>query len=103
MTDTEWTVEEMAVLLDAAPAAPSTMQRVTRSHRVDPAFAQSIKEQFTKERRERAALEARVTGLEGELATVRAEVGVEKRVGNLLDRVQRLEAAHGTSLRSVVG
>jgi hypothetical protein len=83
----------------AIPAAP-----VTRSHRVDRVgpLAEAVREQLRRERRERAELERTVETLRHDIATLRGEVAVEKRVADLLDRIARLEASsRGGPLRSV--
>jgi hypothetical protein len=102
-----WSPQDLDALYaayDAAPAAP--LAPVTKSAPATPApaygpLAEAVREMFRRERAARAALERRIESLERELAATRAELGVERRVGNMLERLQRLEAASGTTLRNV--
>jgi predicted nuclease with TOPRIM domain len=82
-----------------APAAPVTRP----SQHVDlMPLATAVREKFREERRERAELEREVSALKSELATVRAEVALEMRIRNILDRLDNLEARpRGAGLRAV--
>jgi hypothetical protein len=102
MSDTEWTVEEMAALLDAAPLPP-TPQSVKPPARTPSPFAQALRDQFRAERAARHELEAQVADLQREVMELRSEIGVQQRVAGLAVRLERLEAASGKTLRSVVG
>jgi hypothetical protein len=105
-TGTDWTVEEMCAEFGvsqtraqrAVPAAPAP-----QAFKPSP-LAEAVREMFRRERAARATLERRIESLERELATTRAELGVERRLAEALERLDRLEAAsRAVPLRSVSG
>jgi len=85
-----------------APPAPVTRSSSGRSPPIGPdhPLVTSIREQLHRERTARLALERRLGGLKQELAMLKAELGHERKVADMLERIQRLEASR-TSLRSV--
>ena len=90
-TDPRW--RELAAALREPPQRSA---RVTRSARsappVDPAFAAAVKQQLRQRDRRIEALEADVAALRNELSTAR-------RLDELVNRLDRLEASPRSGLR----
>ena len=96
MSDTtEPTPEDHAwvrAALDALPAAP--VRRAARSSPVDPAFAASVRQQLHKRDRE-------IETLRTELRELRAEIAVARKLDEIMNRLDRLEASPRSGLRAV--
>lgn len=83
-----------ARLFAAGSPAPVARSARPRTPQIGPdsAFAQSIAEQFARHKRDRLELERQVADLQRQVMEMRAELGVEQRMRELAERLDRIEA-----------